>query len=258
MFFKLFAKQKQENKVRTALVTGSSRGIGKAIAIRLAREGYNIVINYKEQKDAANQTASEVSKFSRCIVVRADVSSKEQVERLYQQAKAAFGFVDTVINNAGVAGYKLLIDESEQEYDRIMNTNIKGCFLVSQRFLPDMISNSFGRIVNISSIYGTCGAAMETIYSASKGAIIGFTKALSKEVLPMGITVNAIAPGAIDTDMLACFDAEAKKRIAEKTMAGRMGRPEDVASAVLAFVSKETEFVSGQVLTVSGELLYST
>ncbi|MCL2675185.1 MAG: 3-oxoacyl-ACP reductase FabG [Firmicutes bacterium] len=241
---------------RTALVTGSSRGIGRAVAVELAKKGFDIVVNYRINKAEAEKTAAFVCDLGRrAIIVQADIRDAKQVDNLYKEAKAAFGFVDTLVNNAGISSCKLLIDCDEDEIEAVLGTNIKGALLVTKKFLPDMLSRRFGRIVNISSLWGIVGGAMESVYSASKAALIGLTKALSKEVLPSGVTVNAVAPGAVDTDMLRVFDQSVLDSIVGATMAGRLGQPLDVARAVCYFVDKNTGFISGQALTVSGEFI---
>ena len=239
--------------MRTVLITGSSRGIGRGCAVAFAKAGYNIIINYKENDAAAEQVVKAVSEFSRCIKIRADVRCEKQVDKLYAESKKAFGTIDTVINNAGINIGKLLIDSSVCDYDTVVDTNIKGAFLVSRAFLPDMYSNRFGRIINVSSILGQCGAAGEVVYSASKAALIGFTKALSKESAPMGVTVNAVTPGLIDTDMIKDIPDGIKKGLIENMMVGRIGQPLDIACACEFLARRESEYISGQVLGINGE-----
>jgi 3-oxoacyl-[acyl-carrier protein] reductase len=243
-------------KKRTALVTGSSRGIGREIAFRLAQDGFNIVINYKDHEKEANQTAEEIAKTTGVIVVRADVSKSADVDKLFAESKKVFGFVDTVVCNAGISKFGLLIDETEASFDEIIGTNLKGAFLVSKRFLPDMLSRQFGRIINISSIWGTAGGSNESLYSASKAGLIGLSKALSKEAAPNGVSVNVVAPGAINhTAMTDVLPESIKNLIVSGTMAGRMGEPKDVAAAVSFFAREDTGFITGQVLTVSGDYI---
>lgn len=237
---------------RTAVITGSSRGIGRATALLLGKAGYNIVINYLKEKEAAQSVLKELGNFTRAIAVQADVRKHEDVHKLYGHARAAFGFVDTVVNNAGISMYGLLCDETEANYDAICDTHIKGAFLVTREFLPDMISNRFGRIINISSMWGVVGSANESLYSAAKSAQIGFTKSLSKELASCGITVNAIAPGVINTDMVKDLDESTVKSLIDETPVGRIGEPEDVARAVKFFADKESSFITGQVLAVTG------
>lgn len=238
---------------RTALVTGSSRGIGKAIAIKLAEEGFNIIVNYLLDANSATDTAKQISEIgARCLIVKADVSNPAEVSALRLEAERNFGFVDTVINNAGVSGYGFVDKTSDKEYDRIMDVNMRGVFNVCREFYHSMVDNKFGRIVNISSMWGIVGAALESVYSASKAAVIGFTKALAKELAPSGITVNAVAPGVINTDMLNNLSEDTIKALLNETPVNRLGSPNDIANVVKLLVSEESGFITGDVLNVSG------
>jgi 3-oxoacyl-[acyl-carrier protein] reductase len=239
--------------MRTALITGSSRGIGREIALTFAKAGYNVIINYKENEKAANEVLDLCGKFSRVIKIKTDVRFENQVKELYNKSREVFGFIDTVINNAGIHNTKLLIDNTLDEYNEVLDTNLKGAFLVSREFLPDMLKNRFGRLINISSIFGVSGASSETIYSASKAGLIGLTKALSKEYAPMGITVNAIAPGLIDTDMIKDVPKDVMERLTNNIMVGRVGLPKDVANIAEFLAKRESEYISGQVFGVNGE-----
>jgi len=238
---------------RTVLVTGSSRGIGKGIALEFAKNGYNVVVNFLNKYELAEKTAMELSAFCNCITVQGDIRVEGDIKRIKQAACSAFGFVDTVVNNAGVAKSGLAIDFLTADYDCVMDTNLKGAFLVAREFLPDMVTNGFGRIVNISSILGQVGASCEAVYSASKAGLIGLTKALSKEYSPSGVTVNAVAPGLIDTDMIGDLSIETRGELLKNIMCGRIGQAKDVASAVLFLAKSESSYISGQVLGVNGE-----
>jgi len=244
---------KQKN--RTILITGSSRGIGKEIALSLSKKGFNLVINYKENDKAAREVFNECQKYCDCILIKADVSKSAEVNRLYNLAIDRFEFVDTVVSNAGVAMTKFMADFSENEYDYIMDTNLKGTFLVARAFLPRMIENRFGRLINISSILGNVGASCEAVYSASKAGIIGMTKALAKEVGGFGIRVNAIAPGLIDTDMIKDLGDDEIEELRKNIAVGRIGKPCDIAAVVTFLVGEEAEYINGQVLGVDGGLL---
>lgn len=238
---------------RTALITGSGRGIGKAIALKLAKEGFNIIVNYVENKAAAIETADSVAKQGvGCIIVKADVSKAEEVRALRREAEKNFGFIDTVINNAGVCGYDFADRVSDIEYNRIIDINMRGVFNVSREFYNSMVSNKFGRMINISSMWGITGASLESVYSASKAAVIGFSKALAKELAPSGITVNVIAPGVIKTDMLNNLSEETIDSLISETPIGRLGSPEDIANAVGFFASENSGFITGAVLNVNG------
>lgn len=238
---------------RVALVTGASRGIGKAIALTLGKDGYNVLVNCVKNVDLAKQTADEICKNGgRADVFKADVSKPNEVKAMYDYAAKTFGFVDTVVNNAGVCRYALFTDETDDGYDAVMNVNLRGVFNVCRAFAPDMISNRFGRIINVSSMWGLVGASCEAVYSASKAGVIGFTVALAKELGPSGITVNAVAPGVINTDMLANVSNETITALKDETPIGRIGSPQDVASAVEYLASRQASFVTGEIINCSG------
>ncbi|MBR2967901.1 MAG: 3-oxoacyl-ACP reductase FabG [Clostridia bacterium] len=238
---------------RVALVTGASRGIGKAIAIELAKSGFKVLVNCKQNIDLARATADEIcASGGRADVFQADVSKPAQVDAMCQYATKVFGFVDTIVNNAGISRYSLFTDETSQSYDEVMNVNLRGVFNVCKAFAPNMISNRFGRIINVSSMWGLVGASCEALYSASKAGVIGFTTALAKELGPSGITVNAVAPGVIKTDMLSGISEQTISSLVEETPIGRVGQPCDVAAAVRFLASKEAGFVTGEVINCSG------
>lgn len=233
---------------RVALVTGGAKGIGLAVTEALLSDGFNIVICYRTSGDAAKAVADKWG--SRVLAVQTDIACPDQISAL-KTACDAFGRVDTIVNNAGIALTKLMQDVTDEEYDRVMQVNVKGAFGVTRAFLPDMIHRRFGRIVNISSVWGVIGGSMETVYSMSKAALIGLTKALSKEVALSGITVNAVAPGAIDTDMTVGLSAADRKATEEEIPLGRFGRPTEVADVVKLLVRKES-YITGQVIGVNG------
>lgn len=238
---------------RVALVTGASRGIGKAIALALGKDGYNVLVNCVKNVDLAKQTADEICKNGgRADVFKADVSKPCEVKAMYDYAIKTFGFVDTVVNNAGVCRYALFTDETDESYDAVMDVNLRGVFNVCRAFAPDMISNRFGRIINVSSMWGLVGASCEAVYSASKAGVIGFTVALAKELGPSGITVNAVAPGVINTDMLANVLSETIIALKDETPIGRIGSPQDVASVVEYLASRQASFVTGETINCSG------
>lgn len=238
---------------RVALVTGASRGIGKAIALALGKDGYNVLVNCVKNTDLAKQTADEICKNGgRADVFKADVSKPCEVKAMYDYAVKTFGFVDTVVNNAGVCRYALFTDETDESYDVVMDVNLRGVFNVCRAFAPDMISNRFGRIINVSSMWGLVGASCEAVYSASKAGVIGFTVALAKELGPSGITVNAVAPGVINTDMLANVSSETIIALKDETPIGRIGSPQDVASVVEYLASRQASFVTGETINCSG------
>ncbi len=239
--------------MKTVLITGSARGIGAATAALFADSGYNVVINYNtSEAEALSLCETLRTKGHNAIAVKADVSNRDEAEFLFDEAKKAFGGIDVLVNNAGIAQQKLFTDITVQDYDRMFNCNVKSVFNCCQCALPYMIHNKNGRIINISSMWGIVGASCEVHYSASKAAVIGMTKALAREVAPSGITVNCIAPGVIDTPMNKGFDEETINALKEETPVGRIGNPEEIAKAVLFFAEEGSGFITGQVLGVDG------
>lgn len=238
---------------KIALVTGSSRGIGRAIALRLAKEGYDICINYIEREDKALEVKEQLEAMGRrAMIYRADVADREQVEAMAAAVKRELGAVSLLVSNAGVAGQCLFQDVSDEMWDRYFNVNVRGAFNCSQAVLPDMIHEKQGNIITISSMWGLRGASCEVVYSATKAALIGLSKSLAMELAPSGIRVNCVAPGVVDTDMLSALPADVMDSLAEMTPMGRLGRPEDIAGAVAFFASEEASFITGQVLTADG------
>lgn len=239
------------NKV--ALVTGSSRGIGRAIARRLASQGYDICINYIERKDKAEELAGELRALGvRAMTCQADVADKAAVNAMVEQVKRSYGSVTCLVSNAGVAGQSLFQDVSEEMWDRYFAVNVKGAYNACQAVLPDMISAKSGSIVVISSMWGLRGASCEVTYSATKAALIGLTRSLAMELAPSGIRVNCVAPGVIDTDMLSALPRNVMDGLAGQTPLGRLGTPEDIAAAACFLASPEADFITGQVLTADG------
>lgn len=237
----------------TAVITGSARGIGAATAALFADLGYNVVINYNTSE--AEALALKEKLGEKAIAVKADVSRPEGARLLFDAAKQNFGLVDVLVNNAGIAQQKLFTDITQEDYDRMFDCNVRSVFNCCQCALPDMIHRKYGRIINISSMWGITGASCEVHYSASKAAVIGLTKALAREVAPSGITVNCIAPGVIDTPMNKGFDEETMAQLRDETPVGRIGTPEDVARAILFFADEKNGFITGQVLSVDGAFI---
>lgn len=231
-----------------ALVTGASRGIGAAIARALSARGHHVLIHYHRSAAAAQQLAAALGGTSYC----ADMGDLSQVDHMTQEILSAHGGVDILVNNAGIALEGLYQQISDADARRLFAVNVEGPMHCTKKLLPAMIAKHYGRIINISSIWGEVGAACEVHYSASKAALIGFTKALAKEIAPSGITVNCITPGVIDTDMNRVYDAQTMAALAAETPVGRIGTPEEVA-AVAAFLSTgDAGFITGQVLGVNG------
>lgn len=228
--------------MKTAVVTGGAGGIGTAICRRLSQDGYFVVVGYHQKKEAAEMLATEIG--GRAVYV--DVQDIASVDAFAEKA----GKVQLLVNNAGIAAQKLFTDITPSEWDAMFSVHVRGAYLLSRAFLPHMLHEKSGSIINISSIWGITGASCEVHYSAAKAALIGFTKALAKELGPSGITVNCIAPGVIETDMLAAFSEEDKEALREETPLGRLGTPEDVAEAVSYAAS--AAFLTGQVISPSG------
>jgi len=241
---------------KVAVVTGSSRGLGRAIAVKLASLGAKVVLNYRTNKAAAEETLDLIQKAGgQAIVIQADVSSFEQAQHLIQGALEHFGRVDILVNNAGTTRDTLLVRMSEEDWDTVIDTNLKGTFSCCKAALRTMLKQRFGRIVNISSIAGVGGNAGQTNYSAAKAGMLGFTKALAKEVGSRNITVNAVAPGYIPTELSSSIPAELLAKGIELMPLGRPGEPEDIANAVAFLVSDEANYITGQVLCVDGGLV---
>lgn len=229
--------------MKKVLITGGSRGIGAACVRKFAKGGYTVFFTYVSHSEAAEKLAAETG----ARAIKCDVSNPDDIKHLAGEISN----LDYIVNNAGIAQQKLFTDITESDWDRMFDINIKGMFLTTQAFVKDMINAHKGSIVNISSIWGLSGGSCEVHYSASKAAVIGFTKALSDELGPSGIRVNCVAPGVIDTDMNSIHDAETLGGLAEKTPLMRLGKPEDVAETVF-YLSDKADFITGEVLKVSG------
>lgn len=242
--------------MKTVLVTGGARGIGAACAEAFAARGINVAVNYLSSRAAAEALVLRLSgEYGvRALAVQADVSSAAEVEEMFGKVSAAFGGVDVLINNAGISLIKTADETTEEEWDRLFAVNVKAAHLTVRAALPHMISKKAGSIVNVSSMWGISGASCEAAYSASKAALIGYTKALAKELGLSGIRVNCVCPGAIDTDMNASLSTEVRRSLAESAALGRMGKAEEVAKTV-AFLALDADFVTGQVLAADGGFL---
>ncbi|MDF2927255.1 MAG: 3-ketoacyl-ACP reductase [Paenibacillaceae bacterium] len=238
---------------QTALITGASRGIGAAIAERFARLGMNVIIHYLNSHEAANDVARRCLSFgANAMTVAADLRSGEQIERMKEKLHN-HGFVPNIlVNNAGISHYGLLSDLSEAEWDQVMNVNLKSAFLCCKAFMPAMVAARYGRIINVSSVWGISGASCEVAYSAAKGGMNAFTKALAKELAPSGVTVNAVAPGAVETDMMASFNTEELAALQEEIPAGRLAQPDEIASLVYFLALPESGYINGQVISPNG------
>jgi 3-oxoacyl-[acyl-carrier protein] reductase len=246
---------------RSVLVTGASRGIGRAIALGLARRGYDVGLNdIERQEGALGATAREIESMSRrALILIADVSRKSEVEAMVGRIVGEFGRIDAVVNNAGILIAGPVDGLKEEYWDSVMDVNAKGTFLVAQAVLPTMKKQRYGRIVNIASIGGKHGAPEQAHYSASKAAIMGFTRVLAQEVGEFGITANCICPGIILTDMgrVNLDDPAVREAWREKTAMRRIGEPEDVVGPVAFLASDDAAFVTGQTLNVDGGIVLS-
>lgn len=238
---------------KTVLITGASRGIGSAIARAFAREGCRLIINCSKSPDALFALATELQTtcHSEILTSVGDISDYSYTEQLFDQIAARFGGADIVVNNAGISHIGLLHDMTIEEWNHIISVNLTSAFSTSKLAIPYMLRQQSGKIINISSIWGNVGASCEVAYSACKGGLNAFTRALAKELAPSGIQVNAIACGVIDTEMNACFSAEERKALEDEIPAGRFGTPDEVA-ALAVQLATGNEYLTGQIITLDG------
>ncbi len=238
---------------QTAIVTGGSRGIGRAVAVRLAKDGMNLVINYRGNSAAAEETERLCRELgAEVLLVQGDVSRAEDCEKLAAQAKEAFGRVDVLVNNAGITRDGLLARMTEEDFRAVLDVNLVGPWNMMKAVNRIMMKQRYGRIVNLSSVTGLMGNMGQTNYAAAKAGILGMTKSYAREVASRGITVNAVAPGFIDTDMTEAMPEGAKEKIITGIPKGRTGKPEDVAEAVAFLASEQAGYITGEVLRVDG------
>ena len=236
-------------KMKTVLITGGSRGIGRAMVELFSRNGYAVAFTYKKSENEAKTLAETTGALAIC----ADSANESEVIKAVKNAEQALGHIDCLINNAGVSAFSLFTEVTLEEWNNIMSVNLTGAFLYSRAVVPEMVRRGNGRIVNISSMWGLVGSSCEVAYSTSKAALIGMTRALAKELGPSGITVNAVAPGLIDTDMnRSALSDEDVAVLVEDTPIGRIGMPIDVAEAALFLCSDKASFITGDVMNVSG------
>lgn len=238
---------------QTAVVTGGSRGIGRAICLELARQGANLVLCYAGREDAAEETVRACLALGvQALAVRCDVTRAEDVKGLMDTALARFGRIDILVNNAGITRDGLVLMMKEADFSAVLDTNLKGAFLCAKAAVRPMMKQRYGRIINLASVVGLRGNAGQANYAASKAGVIGLTKALAKELSSRGITVNAVAPGFIETDMTAAMPEAAKSATLAAIPMQRLGQPEDVARAVAFLAGPESAYITGQVLAVDG------
>ena len=236
---------------KVALVTGASRGIGREIAKSLAKQNIKVIANYNNSKEKAIELKKELEAEGVLIdIVKADVSKREEIKNLVQYAIGNYGKIDILINNAGISEYKLFTDETDEDWNKVINTNLYSAFAVSQEVIPNMIKNKNGCIINISSVWGMVGASMEVLYSVSKAGIDGLTKALAKELGPSNIRVNAIAPGIVDTDMCRNFNEEELENIKEEIPLERIGKVEDISKCINWLINDN--YTTGQIISING------
>ncbi|MBD85486.1 MAG: 3-oxoacyl-[acyl-carrier-protein] reductase [Chloroflexi bacterium] len=240
---------------KKALVTGASRGIGKAIAIRLATEGVSVGVNYNASEQEAAKVVDEIQSLGgKAIILKGSVADSLEVQSLIQAAEDELGGLDILVNNAGITKDNLIMRLPEEDWDQVIDTNLKGAFLCTKAALRSMVRQRSGRIINMSSVVAITGNAGQSNYTAAKAGLIGFTKTVAKEVASRGITVNAIAPGFIETQMVDAISSQLQQKILERIPLGYFGTPEDVAGVVAFLASEDARYVTGQVIGIDGGL----
>ncbi len=241
---------------KCALITGASGGIGSEIALRLARDGFEIAACYNSDEKGIKELESKLLQTGvRFRIYKADVSDFDTIKEVFADATEFFGGVSVLVNNAGIAQQKLFTDITQEDFDRITAVNFKGVFNCCQCAVPFMINQKRGKIINISSMWGVCGASCETVYSATKAAVIGLSKALERELAPSNIQVNCVAPGAIDTKMNGNLTEEEKDSFAQEIPMGRFGRASEVAGVVSFLAGEDSDYITAQVITADGGLI---
>lgn len=245
-----------KNKEQVAVVTGASRGIGAATAVSLGDAGYTVAVLYKSNQAGAEKTVEKIQKNGgQARAYQLDVTDSTAVTALTAQITAELGDVSVLVNNAGVSEQKLFTDITDADWSNMLSVHLNGAFYLSRAVLPAMLHEKYGRIINIASMWGETGGSCEVHYSAAKAGLIGLTKALAKELAPSGITVNAVSPGAVETDMMKMLGREVCESVAEETPVGRLGQPEEIADAVCFLASEKAAYITGQVLSVNGGIV---
>lgn len=241
---------------KIALVTGASRGIGRAIAIELAKEGATVAINYAGNKTAAEEVQNIITEMGgKAMIIQADVSDENSAVNMVEEVIKEFGGIDILVNNAGITRDGLFIRMKEEDWNAVINTNLTGIFNCTKVAAKYMMKKRSGKIINMSSVSGIMGNAGQTNYAAAKAGVIGFTKSLAREMASRGITVNAVAPGFIATDMTAAMPEKAQEHVLASIPLGKMGEPKDIANAVLFLASDKASYITGQVIHVDGGMV---
>lgn len=241
---------------RVAVVTGGGRGIGRAIAQRLGAEGAKVAVTYRSNDQAARETARLVRKAGgECEIFKGDVSEAGDVKRVFDGVAEAFGAVEVLINNAGTTRDNIMLRMKEEEFDEVLDTNLKGAYNCTRAVLRGMVRNRWGRIVNVSSVVGLAGNAGQANYAASKAGLLGFTKSVAREVAERGITVNAVAPGYVDTELTGTLSDSVKEQILGQVPTGRFGEPEEIAEVIVFFTGEGAGYVTGQTIAVDGGMI---
>lgn len=248
-----FSLENNSKQTKVALITGSSRGIGSACALEFAKNGYNVVINSSKSIETLNHLKDEIESYGvSCLALLCDVSDYSSVCDMISKTINTFGRIDVLINNAGIAHIGMLQDMTFDEWNRIISTNLNSVYSCCHEVIPHMLSIGGGSILNVSSVWGICGASCEVAYSASKGGINSFTKALGKELAASNISVNAVALGAIDTDMNKCFSDEDINALVEEIPANRLGKPSEIANYIFTLATSSSKYLTGQVIQIDG------
>ena len=241
---------------KCALITGATRGIGKQIAITLAKQGYNIALNYRKENEELENTKKEIEEIGvQVLAVKGDVSNFEDCENFVKQVIERFGQIDVLVNNAGITRDGLLMRMKEEDFDKVIEINLKGTFLVTKSVIPYMLKKRDGKIINLASVVGVTGNAGQCNYSASKAGIIGFTKSIAKELASRNIRANAIAPGFIDTDMTSILSDEVKDSINVQIPMKRMGTTQEIANVAYFLGCEESSYITGQVINIDGGMV---
>lgn len=242
-----------QNKGQVAVVTGASRGIGAATAVSLGNMGYTVAVLYNSNKASAEETVEKIEKNGGSArAYQLNVTESEAVQAVVHKIQTELGNVSVLVNNAGISEQKLFTDITDADWSNMLAVHLNGAFFMTRAVLPAMLHEKYGRIINIASMWGETGGSCEVHYSAAKAGLIGLTKALAKELAPSGITVNAVSPGAVETDMMKMLGREVCESVAEETPVGRLGRSEEIADAVCFLASEKAAYITGQVLSVNG------